>query len=169
GGFGASTNAFAAGCELRNLSKADGLGASGPLALIARKKSLNSSDVATGKPLKDRTTISVWDPSASVNFTAMPRGISAVSGTVGNPDPAENRTVKGIGLFCFLKVSGLAHGRRRSARRECAFQYDALRVIRTRSRMRAEHGVERVDQLLRHRLLTSRRLLSNCDCRVNEA
>ncbi|MGC4098374.1 MAG: hypothetical protein QM706_14765 [Nitrospira sp.] len=53
-----------------------------------------------GEAVIERTTMSVWVPSGSVNFTAIPRGISSLSDTVGNPDPAENRTVAGIGFLC---------------------------------------------------------------------
>src|SRR5215213_10933384 len=84
-----------------------GFGALGPLAAIASRKSLTSSAVATGKPLTERTTISVLDPSGSENFTAMPRGISSVSGTVGKPDPSEKRTVTGTGVFRFWKCAAL--------------------------------------------------------------
>jgi hypothetical protein len=89
----------------------------------------------------------------------MPRGIWLVSGTFGCPEPAENRTVTGIGVVFFCRVSGFAHRGRRSSRGERALQDDALRVIRTHSRMDTEHAVEGVDELFRQRFLTGRRFL----------
>jgi hypothetical protein len=37
----------------------------------------------------------------------MPRGIWLVSGTLGCPEPAENRTVTGTGAFFFCRCAAL--------------------------------------------------------------
>ena len=49
-GFGAWTNANAAGCDPRNCSIGSGCATPGPLAATARRNSTNSSTVRVGNP-----------------------------------------------------------------------------------------------------------------------
>ena len=59
-GFGASTNAFAAGWAARNATMGGGVGPPGPLAAAARRNSRNSSPVRVGNPLCEWAMMSVW-------------------------------------------------------------------------------------------------------------
>ena len=95
----ALTKFFAAGWA-EKLLDGSGFGSVGPARRdCVRRKSLNSSAVATGNPLKDQDHQIRLRPVGSENLTAMPRGIWFVSGTVGCPSRQRNVLVTGIGAF----------------------------------------------------------------------